>query len=236
MAEGYSSRKIAKRLKISRNTVNRYRHMDRYGEKNRPKSQQSTVLSYRDYLAKRWSEGERDRKQLWRELQQQGFRGTYGCIYRFFKIIPKDAEVLPIPELEVKNWTPRKVQFLLSKKEEALNEEEKNFLQVFFEQCPEAALARTMALAFHDIFANKEACRLPEWIEQAKISGIAALKRFATGLESDFAAVEAAATYDWSSGQVEGQVNRLKMLKRQMYGRAGFDLLRKRVVNYQNSG
>lgn len=70
LAEGYSSRKIAKRLKIGRNTVNRYRHMDRYREKSRPKKQQSTVLPYRDYLARRWAEGERDRKQLWRELQQ----------------------------------------------------------------------------------------------------------------------------------------------------------------------
>ena len=236
LAEGYSSRKIAKRLKIGRNTVNRYRHMDRYREKSRPKKQQSTVLPYRDYLAIRWAEGERDRKQLWRELQQQGFTGTYGCVYRFFSNIPKDAEVLPIPELEVKNWTPRKVQFLLSKKDEGLNEEEKAFLQCFFEQCPEAALARTLALDFRSIFAEKKAYRLPEWIEQAKASGITAMKRFATGLESDYAAVEAAATYDWSSGQVEGQVNRLKMLKRQMYGRAGFDLLRKRVVNYQDSG
>lgn len=93
-----------------------------------------------------------------------------------------------------------------------------------------------MALDFYHIFEKKEAHRLPEWIRQAKESGIAALKRFATGLESDYVAVEAAAIYPWSSGQVEGQVNRLKMLKRQMYGRAEFDLLRKRVVNYQDSG
>ncbi|MEM6844232.1 MAG: ISL3 family transposase [Bacteroidota bacterium] len=236
LVEGYSSRKIAKRLKIGRNTVNRYRHMDRYREKSRPKKQQSTVLPYRNYLAKRWAEGERDRKQLWRELQQRGFAGTCGCIYRFFQNIPKDAEVLPIPELEVKNWTPRKVQFLLSKKEEALSEEEKRFLKVFSDYCPEASTARGLALDFHDIFANREAHRLPTWIEQAKASSIAALKRFAVGLESDYAAVVAAATYEWSSGQVEGQVNRLKMLKPQMYGRAGFDLLRKRVVNYQDSG
>ena len=148
----------------------------------------------------------------------------------------KEAETLPLPELEVKNWTPRKVQFLLSKKEEAVSEEEKDFLRYFFEQCPEASTARALALDFHSIFANREAQRLPEWIEQAKTSGIAALKKFATGLESDYAAAEAVATYEWSSGQVEGQVNRLKMLKRQMYGRAGFDLLRKRVVNYQDSG
>lgn len=79
-------------------------------------------------MAKRWTEGERDRKQLWWELQQQGFTSTYGCNYQLSQIFPKDAKALPIPELEVKNWTPCEVQFLLSKKEEARNYEDKDFL------------------------------------------------------------------------------------------------------------
>lgn len=108
-------------------------------------------------------------------------------------------------------------------------------MEVFSEHCPEAATARSLALDFHDIFANREAHRLPTWIEQAKISGITALKRFATGLESDYPAVEVAATYEWSSGQVEGHVNRLKKIKREMYGRARFNLLRKRVLFYPDT-
>ncbi|MDF9801403.1 transposase [Catalinimonas alkaloidigena] len=236
LAQGYSSRVIARQLKIGRNTVNRYRNFEHYPAKSRPKSQQSTVLPFREYLAKRWQDGERNIKQLWREIKKQGYQGSLGSVYRFFENIPKDADAVPLPELEVKNWTPRKVQFLLSKKEQDINMEEQNFLNLFFEICPQAKKARGMALSFHTIFEKKDAKALPDWILQAKDSGIAALKNFATGLESDYAAVEAAATYHWSNGQVEGQVNRLKLIKRQMYGRAGFELLRKRVVNHYASG
>jgi transposase len=75
-----------------------------------------------------------------------------------------------------------------------------------------------------------------DWIETAKNSSIAAWKNFASGLERDYAAVEAAATHQWSNVQVDGQVNRIKMIKRQMYSRGGFELLRKRVVSNYPSG
>ena len=72
--------------------------------------------------------------------------------------------------------------------------------------------------------------RFADWLEQASGCGVEALQTFAAGLRQDGAAVRAALTLPWSSGQAEGQINRLKMLKRQMYGRAGFDLLRRRVL------
>lgn len=72
--------------------------------------------------------------------------------------------------------------------------------------------------------------RLPEWISQATNASLPGISRFATGLHSDFDAVTAGLTTDWNSGPVEGAVNRIKMLKRQMFGRAGFGLLRKRVL------
>jgi len=68
------------------------------------------------------------------------------------------------------------------------------------------------------------------WLAEARACGISALETFAVGLEADGAAVRAALTEPWSSGQAEGQVNRLKLLKRQSYGRASFDLLRRRVL------
>ena len=71
---------------------------------------------------------------------------------------------------------------------------------------------------------------LRPWLEEAKKSGIDALKQFAKGIKQDYDAIENALRYEWSNGQVEGQVNRLKLIKRQMYGRANFDLLRKRIL------
>jgi transposase len=230
LSEGKTARAVARMLRISRTTVTRYKSLEYYPPKHIPKHQQSTVLPFKHYLIKRWEEGERNLKQLWREIQQQGYTGAAGSVYRFFENLPKDGQKLPLVELEVKNWTPTKVQYLLSKAEENFKSGEKEFLSVLFELFPQAQLARKLALSFQAIFKNKEAKALPQWIREAKSSGIPALNNFATGLESDYSAVEAAATYQWSNGQVEGQVNRLKIIKRQMYGRAGFNLLRKRVV------
>lgn len=106
---------------------------------------------------------------------------------------------------------------------------------MFFEHCPPAATIRKLALAFRAMLKQKNAEALPDWIVEAKASGIAALKNFTTVLESDIEAVKSAATYHWSNGPVEGQINRLKMIKRQMFGRAGFDLLRKRVLFYSDT-
>ncbi|MFD4143027.1 transposase [Streptomyces sp. NPDC058572] len=72
--------------------------------------------------------------------------------------------------------------------------------------------------------------RLPEWITEAVTSSLPGISTFAAGLENDFDAVTAGLTTGWNSGPVEGAVNRIKMLKRQMFGRAGFPLLRKRVL------
>ena len=71
------------------------------------------------------------------------------------------------------------------------------------------------------------------WLEDATSSGIGVLKQFAKGIKQDLAAVTNALSLPWSNGQTEGQVNRLKLIKRQMYGRANFDLLRKRVIGGQ---
>ena len=75
-----------------------------------------------------------------------------------------------------------------------------------------------------------EKANLNRWIKMALESGIPSLKNFAKGLQQDYDAVKAAVSLKWSNGQVEGQVNRLKNIKRQMYGRASFKLLRKRVL------
>ena len=73
--------------------------------------------------------------------------------------------------------------------------------------------------------------RFDAWLTRATSSGITELDRFARGLTDDRAAVEAGLTLEWSNGQTEGQVNKLKLLKRQMYGRANFDLLRLHLLS-----
>jgi transposase len=81
-----------------------------------------------------------------------------------------------------------------------------------------------------------DAAKLRLWIEGARHCEYGAVVRFAYGLRKDLLAVSAAVETSWSTGQVEGQINRLKMIKRQMYGRAGFELLRARVLPYSSGG
>lgn len=96
--------------------------------------------------------------------------------------------------------------------------------------CPEVKSALDLVQEFTRMVTERRADQLNTWLRSALRSGIKEFENFTLGIDEDRAAVEAALQYDWSQGQVEGQVNRLKLIKRQMYGRAKFDLLRARVV------
>lgn len=91
---------------------------------------------------------------------------------------------------------------------------------------------RSGALGFRDALAAEKSSQLRQWIEKAKRCEFGPVVRFAYCLQKDISAVAAAVDTPWSTGQVEGQINRLKTTKRQMYGRAGFELLRARVLPY----
>ncbi len=91
------------------------------------------------------------------------------------------------------------------------------------DDCPEAKLVQSLAQQFIAIIRERKADALEEWMTNAAASGLAEMRGFVTGLQRDVAAVTAALTSEWSNGQVEGQVNRLKLIKRTMYGRANFD-------------
>ncbi len=96
---------------------------------------------------------------------------------------------------------------------------------------PPLETARRLALQFVTVLHGRSVGALRQWLTDAKDSAVAELRRFAASLRSDYAAVEAGIVEEWNNGMVEGHVNRLKLLKRQMYGRAKFDLLRIRVLN-----
>jgi transposase len=80
---------------------------------------------------------------------------------------------------------------------------------------------------------SRDGHQMRGWVQIAKLSGIGSLVRFAFGLQRDLSAVTAAVESHWNNGQVEGQINRLKMIKRQMYGRAGLGLLHARILPYR---
>src|SRR5207245_5494969 len=113
-----------------------------------------------------------------------------------------------------------------------MSEEQQRLFDRIVSRCPEAGDLRRIALSFRAALTAEKSIQLRRWIEGAKRSEFGPVVRFAYGLQKDISAVAAAVDTPWSTGQVEGQINRLKMVKRQMYGRAGFELLRARVLPY----
>ena len=127
--------------------------------------------------------------------------------------------------------TSRRAAWWLLKQEEELNSERRAFVEQLCQLCPAAEKVRQMARGFREIVGKARPEALGRWLDAAKRGEVAELEGFAQGLSKDYEAVNAALTHEWSNGQVEGQINRLKFIKRQMYGRAKFDLLKARFLH-----
>lgn len=112
----------------------------------------------------------------------------------------------------------------------ALKDEEKPVVELLRQLSPEVVRSQGLALSFIGLVKERRPDDLREWLIEAGRSGVAEFVTFANGITSDIGAVRAALEHEWSNGQVEGQVHRLKLVKRQMYGRGKLDLLRARVL------
>lgn len=230
--QNLSQREISRRTGISRETISKYFKWEYYPEKVKVIGRKSIVHPYSAYLKKRFEEGEKDYKALFEEIQNKSFTGSITALRNFLRnnnmLIPKKTPGTRKPQPII--YSSRKLGYILGKKEEDLLEKEREYLNHLYQLCPLTKDASELALEFKTFLKNRAYNSLDDWIEKAKNSGPNALQNFAKGLINDYEAVKNAFKMEWSNGQVEGQVNRLKMIKRQMYGRAGFILLRKRVL------
>jgi transposase len=231
-AEDHSIYGIFRITGIHRETIKKYFQFDTYPDRKEAPTTASSVDPYGQHVRKRWCEGEHNHLKLIEEIKPMGYVGSVTSLYRYTRHLPqddhRDLEKTVQPKVEV--WSSRKAARLVRKHSDSWTVEEKKYLEAFFKLCPSAEKARKIALEFHDMMKQKKSELLDSWIEDALKSDIENLKRFAQGIQQDYNAVKAALALEWSNGQVEGQVNRLKTLKRQMYGRAGFKLLRKRIL------
>ncbi len=125
----------------------------------------------------------------------------------------------------------RKVAWLFVRRPEDLTTEEQSTVSMVRQLHPQIDLAYGFVQQFTQMVRNRTAEQLDAWLEAVASSDLADVQSFATGVSQDKAAVVAGLTLPWSQGQTEGQITRLKLIKRQGYGRARFDLLRKRVLH-----
>jgi transposase len=236
--EGYSLRAIAQKLGKSRNTVRKYVEMDAFPEMKQRRRAPGQLAPFHAYLEQRWREGCHNATQLWREIKEQGFGGACSAVKQVLsawraKLPPEERRTsgkAPGRREETRAPAPRAVVWWLLGTRKALTEEQAAFLERLKTGCPKIALAQSLALDFFTMVRQRASGRLEEWIERASASGIAELKQFGASLRRDWEAVVAGLTLEWSSGPVEGQINRLKMVKRQMFGRAGLSVLRVRIL------
>lgn len=228
-ATGKGTKRIARILGISRNTVKKYIHLHEPPQRKGTKT--TNLISFSEYLHDRIEQDPNVKTiELFLEIKAMGYNGCRSTLNDYLRKYTKQHNRTRYKKLPRVSWTTAKVKVLLCKKAEQLEEKDKKVIDDICEKSAEIHQARVLAGKFRYMMENKQGHLFNNWIEEVEQSGIQEMKGFAKGLLTDYQAVVNALSLPWSNGQVEGQINKLKTIKRQMYGRAGFELLRKRVI------
>jgi transposase len=240
--QGWPAWAMAQHLGIGKNTVYRYRRLTTLPERKRRADRGRSILTpYHAYLLARWNAGHRDAVRLFRELQQRGYAGSYPTVARYAQRLRQAQGQAPRPrrprqplpavaEPAARHLTARRATWLVLRRPERLDQHEAAQLAQLQAQHSEVAAAIVLAQDFARLVRERQPDQLDPWLARAAESPCVSLQRFAKGLRDDYDAVKAGLTLRWSNGPVEGHINRLKMLKRQMFGRARFDLLQRRFL------
>ena len=228
LAQGLTVSAIARRIQLDRKTVRRFTSVEHAADLLGPRGQRTTALdAYLPYLARRWREGQHVAAFLFDEVWQQGYRGSKRTVRRQLAAW-RVAE--PPPPAHALLPGPRTLAWLLLRRPSDLDEKEQVVLKQLYERNPELVCARQLAQHFLRLVRERRGRELDGWAAEVHATGPPELRGFSRNLQRDWAAVHAGLTERWSSGCVEGNVNKVKVAKRQMFGRARFDLLRKRVL------
>ena len=240
--QGWTAPAIAQQVGLSLRTVQRDLQTATFaGRKRRSDRGNSGLNPYKPYLLERWNAGCYTAMRLFRDLRQRGYTGGYGVVAAYARRL-RQAQGLPpghrcprqplpaVAEPLCQPLTPRRATWLVLRRETQHTEAEAQQLAHLREQQPEVAETIDLAQEFTRLVRQRQPERLDPWLQRATTSAVDAVRRFATGLYEDYEAVKAGVTLPWNSGPVEGHINRLKMLKRQMFGRARLDLLSRRFL------
>ena len=237
--QGLSRARIARQVGVSPRTLCRWYAAQTFPERKRRTGETSCLEPYTPMLHQYWEAGCHNATHLWRTLRAQGFPGSYAVVYRYVTALrggppirslaptrpSASPEAPPPPSL-----TARQVAYLFVRRPEQRTPAEQAHVAQIQQHDATIAQIATLTEAFAQMVRQRTPRMLQPWIDTVLTSRLPDLKRFATGLQQD-TAVRAACELPYSNGQTEGQVTRLKLLKRQMYGRAKLDLLRQRVLH-----
>ncbi|ECF2367384.1 ISL3 family transposase [Salmonella enterica subsp. enterica serovar Mountpleasant] len=229
--KGCGFREISRITGLSRVTVSRWVQSGAFPEISTRPPKRGLLDPWRKWMEEQRESGNYNASQIWREMVMKGFTGSEtivrDAVARWRKgWLPPVAATTRLPSASrASRWL---MPWRIIRDEENYAS---RFIGLMCEKEPQLKIAQQLALDFYRILKTKNKQQLSRWFSNVSKSGPVELQRVAAGMEADAAAIYEAITSRWSNGVVEGHVNRLKMLKRQMYGRAGFELLRRRVMS-----
>nr|WP_246496980.1 ISL3 family transposase [Sphaerisporangium rubeum] len=228
LAQGHGIKPIARRLGLARGTVQRYARAATVDDKLTQAARPSNLDNFKPYLHERFTAGVTRPIRLFEEIHAQGYNGSYHNVRDYVRRLRTwarhhPASAPPPPVHTVVTWITTHPDNLTPDHQQALGQ--------ILSRCPELTALTGHVRRFAIMMSKRNGTQLTHWLTQAANSDLPGLNSFIRGIERDHAAVTAGLTLPWSSGPVEGHVNRIKMLKRQMFGRANFDLLRRRVLS-----
>ena len=231
-AKGEYLTTIARDLGLNYKTVRKYALADECPAPNPYPPRRRVLEPYEPYVRARWAEGCRNGNQLYRELVEHGFRGSRPLVAALVARLRRtEGEPTPSPRSSTNTaLTPHAAAALLIRPAERCDDAEREAIERLRACHPDVATTIEFTERFAEIVRERRGDRLDRWLATARASGIREIERFALKLSRDEAAVRAGCTLEWSNGQTEGQITRLKAIKRSMYGRGKFDLLRQRAL------
>jgi transposase len=239
-AQGWPIRAIGRALGLNRNTVRTYLRAPSFPERQPRLRRQPGVLDpFIPYLIERWNAGCRTGTALWKELIVHGYTGKRVTVFSF---VTRLRKALGIPTKqrarrdgivvvpEQRPLTPRNAVWQVLQRPEERDDLTVERIGKLREAHPDLEEAITLTEDFATLVRTRDPAALDRWLGQAAASTLTPFQSFAVSLRRDYDAVHAGVALPWNTGPVEGEINRLKMLKRAMFGRAGFPLLQRRVL------
>jgi len=216
-----------------------------FPEARRRRRRPSLMDPYERYVLLWWQEGNRTGSQLYRELTSRGYKGSPKAMYNYLATLrtsqvrsspsspskSQGRKRVPPPPVPLENFSAQRATWLFVCQPEKLDERQQAELALIRQASPNAESAYRLAQAFMQMIREQTGEQLDTWLSSAEASHLPELESFARGIHHDKAAVQAGLMLPWSTGPVEGHVNRLKLIKRSMYGRAKLPLLRARVLH-----
>ena len=228
---GYSTASIARHLGVVQRTIQNWL-AHKHGPYTQPRKPRRGSLDWAaKYLRERWEAGEHNGTVLWKELKDQGYQGSMRTVYRHLtKFRKHPASLEPLASSPFEGMTPAKVIGWILARPETLPQQAQEQLDQFCQMDDQFKQARELTHSFLDLIRRQSTGDLDTWLKSARTSGIRQFLSFARSIEQDKAAVLAGLTLAYSTGPVEGHINRLKLIKREAYGRASLSYLQHRFL------